>query len=81
VGRQGPLSCYLRRRIVGRVDEMPLWCPTIGALGRVWTDRDAHAGSLDLPGVRDVIGRARPIIADMAERIELIPTGGKGLPA
>ncbi len=45
----------------------------------VWTGRDAHQASLDVPGVQEVIGRARPLIAGMGERFELRPVGGLGL--
>jgi len=44
-----------------------------------WADRDAHAASLQDPGVRALIERARPIIAAFADRAELRPEGGKGL--
>jgi quinol monooxygenase YgiN len=46
-----------------------------------WTSRDAHAASLENPGARDLIARARPIIASFEDRAELRPEGGKGLPA
>jgi quinol monooxygenase YgiN len=46
----------------------------------VWTGPDAHRASLDVPGVQEVIGRARPLIAGMGERFELRPVGGLGLP-
>lgn len=63
--------------LVNRVDDDPeaVW------VVEVWTDADAHAASLELPGVQDVIARARPIIAGMGERFELRPVGGLGLPA
>ena len=44
-----------------------------------WTDRAAHAASLDDPAARELIARARPIIASFADRAELVPEGGKGL--
>jgi quinol monooxygenase YgiN len=46
----------------------------------VWEDAEAHAASLELDAVRNLIVRARPLIADMPERIEMHPVGGKGLP-
>jgi quinol monooxygenase YgiN len=46
-----------------------------------WTGRDAHGASLEDPGARDLIARARPIIASFEDRTELRPEGGKGLPA
>ena len=45
-----------------------------------WTDRAAHAGSLQAEGARELIARARPIIASFADRAEFRPEGGKGLP-
>jgi quinol monooxygenase YgiN len=44
-----------------------------------WTDRAAHDASLADDRVRDVIRRARPLIAGMHESVELRPVGGKGL--
>jgi quinol monooxygenase YgiN len=46
-----------------------------------WTDRAAHDASLADPGARELIARARPLIASFADRAELRPEGGKGLPA
>jgi quinol monooxygenase YgiN len=46
-----------------------------------WRDRAAHGASLEDPAARELIGRARPIIASFADRAELRPQGGKGLPA
>ncbi len=46
-----------------------------------WTDRAAHAASLEDEGAQELIGRARPIIASFEDRAELRPEGGKGLPA
>ncbi|MFO7960426.1 MAG: hypothetical protein R6U94_05730 [Nitriliruptoraceae bacterium] len=44
-----------------------------------WDSADAHQASLELDAVQALITQARPIIASMGERIELQPTGGKGL--
>ena len=46
----------------------------------VWTSRDAHRASLEDDRVRELITRARPLIAGLGERFELSPVGGKGLP-
>ena len=46
-----------------------------------WTDRAAHAASLEDPAAQELITRARPLIASFADRAELRPEGGKGLPA
>lgn len=45
-----------------------------------WTDRAAHAASLEDPAARELIARARPIIASFADRAQFRPEGGKGLP-
>lgn len=45
----------------------------------VWTDRESHQASLQLPQVRDAIGRARPLIAGFGTHNETAPVGGVGL--
>lgn len=45
----------------------------------VWTDRDAHQASLELPAVKEAIAKARPLIAGFGERFETEPVGGTGL--
>jgi quinol monooxygenase YgiN len=45
-----------------------------------WTDRTAHAASLADPAAKALIERARPIIAEFADRADFRPEGGKGLP-
>lgn len=45
----------------------------------VWTSKQHHADSLNLPAVQAAIARARPIIAGFGERFETIPVGGVGL--
>lgn len=47
----------------------------------VWTDKAAHAASLQLPGVQAAIAKARPIIAGFPQRFETTPIGGQGLSA
>ena len=44
-----------------------------------WTSREEHEGSLEDEGVRALVGQARPLIADVADRTGLRPVGGKGL--
>lgn len=44
-----------------------------------WNSREEHERSLEDEGVRALIGRARPLIADVADRTELRPVGGEGL--
>ena len=45
----------------------------------VWTDQESHQASLQLPQVRDAIGRARPLIAGFGSHNETTPVGGVGL--
>jgi len=47
----------------------------------VWGSRESHQASLQLPAVRAVIPRARPLIAGFDNRHETEPVGGIGLPA
>jgi quinol monooxygenase YgiN len=46
----------------------------------VWRIEADHAASLANEAVREIIGRARPLIAGMGDRFILEPVGGKGLP-
>ena len=46
----------------------------------VWASREAHRASLDDERIREIIARARPLLAGLGERFELSPLGGKGLP-
>ena len=46
----------------------------------VWDSRESHTASLQLPAVRAVIPRARPLIAGFDNRHETEPVGGVGLP-
>jgi quinol monooxygenase YgiN len=44
----------------------------------VWTDKDSHAASLQLPAVQVAIAKARPIIAGFGHRFETVPVSGVG---
>lgn len=46
----------------------------------VWDSQESHKASLSLPAVREVITRARPLIAGFGEHFETRPIGGHGLP-
>jgi quinol monooxygenase YgiN len=59
--------------VVSREDADTLW------VTEAWTDRAAHAASLDLPGAREQIARAMPLIAGIENRVEFEPLGGKGV--
>jgi quinol monooxygenase YgiN len=45
----------------------------------IWESEADHDASLALDGVLELIERARPLIAEMSDRVELVPVGGKGL--
>jgi quinol monooxygenase YgiN len=59
--------------VVSREDADTIW------VTEAWTDRDAHAASLDDPAAKDQIARAMPLIAGIDDRAEFEPLGGKGL--
>lgn len=44
-----------------------------------WESREAHAASLQLPGVQAAIARGRPLIAKFDRIAETEPVGGIGL--
>lgn len=46
----------------------------------VWRSRADHDGSLQLPAVRQLIGRARGLIAGIGPSQAFVPVGGLGLP-
>ena len=64
-----------RLHVVSRSPEEPesVW------VTEAWTSREEHQRSLEDERVRALIERARPLIADVADRTELRPVGGKGL--
>jgi quinol monooxygenase YgiN len=45
----------------------------------VWRSEADHEASLQDDRVREIIARARPLIAGFGERITMRPLGGKGL--
>lgn len=47
----------------------------------VWESEASHRASLQLPAVRDAIGRGRPLIAGFDSQTVTTPVGGVGLPA
>jgi quinol monooxygenase YgiN len=44
-----------------------------------WSSAEDHHASLGLPGVPELIARARPIIAELGPSQEFVPIGGVGL--
>jgi len=55
--------------------------PNEVAITELWTDQAAHEGSLQAPGVGELIGRARPLIAGMSSRNVLTVLGGRACPS
>lgn len=53
--------------------------PAVVHVVEVWDSEEAHQASLGLEPVQQLIGKARPIISAMGDRVELRPVGGKGL--
>jgi enamine deaminase RidA (YjgF/YER057c/UK114 family) len=47
----------------------------------VWESAEHHKASLQLPDVRDAIGKARPLIASFGDGVQSEPIGGVGLAA
>lgn len=45
----------------------------------VWDTKDDHDNSLNLPGVRDLISQAMPLLAGKPDGITFEVLGGKGL--
>ena len=60
------------------VSEVPAE-PDVIAISEVWDDKAAHDASLQLEIVRALIAKARPLLASMAQPLELRPVGGQGL--
>jgi quinol monooxygenase YgiN len=59
--------------VVSREDADTLW------VTEAWTNRAAHDASLDVPGAKEQIARAVPLIAGIENRVEFEPLGGKGI--
>ena len=49
------------------------------AVTEIWDDKVSHDASLSLERVREIIGRAKPLIAGMGASSEFHPVGGLGL--
>jgi len=53
--------------------------PDVIWVTEVWDSAGSHRASLALPGVRDAITRAKPLIAGFGQHTETRPIGGHGL--
>ena len=49
-------------------------------VSEAWRSQADHEASLGAAGVRELIAKARPLIAGMSDRVVTVPVGGKGLP-
>ncbi len=67
-------GCYLY--VINRATDDPdaIW------IYEVWRSQADHQASLSNEAVKAVIASARPLIAGMSNRMELVPLGGKGIP-
>jgi quinol monooxygenase YgiN len=61
---------YIVQRAIADADKI--------LITEVWADQASHQASLTDPAVRELIGRARPLIAGMEHQLAT-PLGGKGL--
>src|SRR5690606_27329189 len=84
-GQREPLVAMLLDGIgdmpgcLGYVVAMDSMDPDSLWINEVWDSVESHRASLDLPAVRALIDRARPLIAGFGHRIETRPVGGLGL--
>src|SRR5947209_4746686 len=67
-------GCYLYIVNSDPADPDGIW------VTEVWRSQADHQASLSLDETKALIAQARPLIAEMPQRIEVVPLGGKGLP-
>jgi len=67
-------GCYLYVVSCANDDPNGIW------ISEVWRSKEDHDASLTLDGTKELIAKARPLIAGFGERFESTPVGGKGLP-
>jgi quinol monooxygenase YgiN len=70
----GAPGCYLYVVALSPSDRDVLW------VTEAWRSRADHDASLSIPGVKELIAKARPLIAAMSDQVITIPVGGKGIP-
>ncbi len=66
-------GCELYVVSTSEADDDAVW------ITEVWRTEADHDASLSLPGVPELIGRARPLIAGMGHSQRLMPIGGLGV--
>lgn len=69
----GAAGCQLYIVFRDATDDGAVW------VTEVWDTQAAHDDSLSVPGVRELIAQARPLLTGGVEQHVLIPVGGKGL--
>ena len=91
IARQGQRDALVRNllaaaELVGKAQGCELYVvhtsptePDTVWVTEVWRSKADHAASLSIKGVRELIAKTRPLIAEMGEPILTIPVGGKGL--
>ena len=67
-------GCYLYVINSATDDPDAIW------IYEVWRSQADHQASLSNVAVKALIASARPLIAGMSDRMELVPLGGKGIP-
>lgn len=67
-------GCYLYVVSRAKDDANGIW------VTEVWRDPSDHQASLQHEAIQTLISVARPLIANMTDRTEFEPVGGKGLP-
>ena len=67
-------GCYLYVVSSANDEANAIW------ITEVWRNKEDHDASLTLDGAKELITKARPLIAGFGERIEVTPLSGKGLP-
>lgn len=72
-GTEGMAGCLSYIVAKDSVDADAIW------VTEVWDNQASHTASLQLPQVRAIIPRARPLIAGFDNRHETMPVGGIGL--
>ena len=70
VGHLSGCELYVVQRCLSDADKI--------LITEVWADQSSHQASLQDPAIRELIGRARPLILGM-EHLPATPLGGKGL--
>ncbi len=69
---EGNDACF--HYVVGTTEE-----PEAVWASEAWTDKAAHDASLEAEDIRQLVEKARPLIANVSDHTELTIHGGKGV--